>query len=49
MLRKSILLCVMLLALHATAGADKDNAPAEGEPVAKPAKPERLCIKSTQL
>lgn len=49
MLRKSILLCVMLLALHATAGADKDNAPAEGEPAAKPAKPERLCIKSTQL
>ena len=39
----------MLLAVHATAGADTDNPPAAGEPAAKPAKPERLCIKSTQL
>jgi len=39
----------MLLAIHATAGADTDNAPAEGEPAAKPVKPERLCIKSEKL
>ncbi len=49
MLRKSILLCAMLLAIHATAGADKDNTPAEGEPSAEPAKPERLCIRSEKL
>jgi hypothetical protein len=49
MLRKSIFLCAMLLAIHATAGADKDNAPAEGEPAAEPAKPERLCVKSVEL
>lgn len=49
MLRKSILLCAMLLAIHATAGADKDTAPAEGEPAAEPAKPETLCIKSKEL
>ncbi|TFH32838.1 MAG: CAP domain-containing protein [Myxococcales bacterium] len=39
----------MLLAIHATAGADKDTAPAEGEPAAEPATPETLCIKSTEL
>ena len=39
----------MLLAIHATAGADKDNPPAEGDPAAKPAKPERLCIRSEKL
>jgi len=49
MLRKSIFLCAMLLAIHATAGADKNSAPAEGEPPVKPAKPERLCIKSEKL
>jgi hypothetical protein len=49
MLRKSILLCAMLLAIHATAGADQDNPPAEGEAAAKPAKPERLCVKSEKL
>ncbi len=51
MQRKSILLCAMLLAIHATAGADKNNedAPAEGAPAAEQAKPERLCIKSKEL
>jgi hypothetical protein len=49
MLRKTILLCAMLFALHATAGADDNNSPAEGEPAAKPAKPERLCIRSEKL
>jgi len=49
MLRKSILLCAMLLAIHATAGADPDNTPAEGEAAVKPAKPERLCTKSEKL
>lgn len=49
MLRKSILLCAMLLAIHATAGADKNPSPAEGEPAAKPAEPARLCIKSEKL
>jgi len=49
MLRKTILLCAMLFAIHATAGADDNNSPAEGEPAAKPAKPERLCIKSEKL
>jgi len=49
MLRKTIFLCAMLLAIHATAGADKDNAPVEGEPAAEPPKPERLCIKSEKL
>jgi hypothetical protein len=49
MLRKLIFLCAMLLAIHATAGADQDNAPAEGEPAAQPQKPERLCIKSEKL
>ena len=39
----------MLLAIHASAGADKDPAPAEGEPAAAPAKPERLCIRSEKL
>jgi hypothetical protein len=49
MLRKSILLCAMLLALHATAGADQNESPPEGDPTATPAKPERLCIRSTKL
>lgn len=49
MLHKSILLCAMLLAFHATAGADKDEAPAEGAPTTDKAKPERLCIKSEKL
>ena len=49
MLRKITLLCATLLALHATAGADKKpDAPAEGEP-APEAKPERLCIKDAKL
>jgi hypothetical protein len=39
----------MLFAIHATAGADPDNAPAEGEAAVKPAKPERLCAKSEKL
>ena len=51
MLHKTILLCVLLLAIHATAGADKnkDEAPAEAAPATEPAKPERLCIKSKEL
>jgi hypothetical protein len=51
MLRKSILLCAMLFAIHATAGADKheDGVPAEGAPAVAEVKPERLCIKSKQL
>lgn len=49
MLRKTILLCAMLLAVHATAGADKNNdAPAEAEPAAE-AKPAPLCIKDEKL
>ncbi|MGB3049751.1 MAG: CAP domain-containing protein [Polyangiales bacterium] len=49
MLRKITLLCATLLAIHATAGADKNNdAPAEAEPAAE-AKPERLCIKDEKL
>ena len=49
MLRKSILICATLLAIHVTAGADNNDAPAEGDPAAKPAKPERLCIRSEEL
>jgi hypothetical protein len=51
MLHKMILLCATLLAIHATAGADKnkDDAPAEAAPATEPAKPERLCIKSEKL
>jgi len=51
MLRKTILLCATLLALHATAGADnnEDAAPAQGAPAAEPDKPDRLCIKSKSL
>jgi hypothetical protein len=49
MLRKSIFLCAMLFAIHATAGADSNSAPPEGEPAAKPAKPQRLCIRSEKL
>ncbi len=49
MLRKSIFLCAMLLAFHATAGAEKDNAHPEGAPAAEEAKPERLCIRSKKL
>ena len=49
MLHKFTLLCATLLALNATAGADKNNqAPAEAEPSAE-AKPERLCIKDKRL
>ncbi len=49
MLRKITLLCATLLALHATAGADKKNdAPAEPEPTTE-AKPDRLCIKDAKL
>jgi hypothetical protein len=49
MLRKITLLCATLLAIHATAGADKnDDAAAEGKPAAE-AKPERLCIKDKKL
>lgn len=47
MLRKTILLCVTLLALHATAGADK-NKDAPPEPAVEP-KPEPLCIKDKRL
>ncbi|MGB8328685.1 MAG: CAP domain-containing protein [Polyangiales bacterium] len=49
MLRKPILLCVMLLAIHATAGADKDVPPTDEPPAVEPAKPERLCIRDEQL
>jgi len=49
MLRQSILICATLLAIHATAGADNNDASPEGDPAAKPAKPERLCIRSTKL
>ena len=47
MLRKTIFLCVTLLALHATAGADK-NKDAPAEPAVEP-KPEPLCIKDKRL
>ena len=48
MLRKFILLCASLLALHATAGADqKSQAPNEGQAAAPPAKP--LCTRSEKL
>ncbi|NNK42915.1 MAG: CAP domain-containing protein [Deltaproteobacteria bacterium] len=47
MLRKTTLLCAMLLAVHATAGADKNaDAPAEAAPAAPPAP---LCIKDKKL
>ncbi len=49
MLRKSIILCAMLLAIHATAGADEDKPPAEGEPSAEPAKPAKLCMRNQKL
>lgn len=49
MLRKSILLGVTLLAIHAPAGADKKDSPAEEPPVADPAKPEPLCTKDEAL
>ncbi len=49
MLRKSILLCAVLLATHATAGADKEPPTAEDRQAAAPAKPEPLCIKSAKL
>lgn len=49
MLRKTILLCATLLAVHATAGADKnEDAPAEEAADAQP-KPQRLCIKDKKL
>jgi len=49
--RKKILLGVLLLAIHATAGADKrkNDAPAEPEKAARPAQPKPLCIKSEEL
>jgi hypothetical protein len=47
MLRKTILLCVTLLAIHATAGADKNQDP-PAEPAVEP-KPEPLCIKDKRL
>ncbi|MFW2386940.1 MAG: CAP domain-containing protein [Polyangiales bacterium] len=47
MLQKIILLCVALLAIHATADADK-NQDAPPEPVVAP-KPESLCIKDKKL
>jgi len=49
MLRKSILLCATLLAIHATAGAEKPDTPPEQAPAADPAKPERLCTRDEQL
>jgi hypothetical protein len=48
MLRKFILLCVSLLALHATAGADQDNQ-ATGEGQAAPPPPKPLCTRSAEL
>ncbi|MBW1832695.1 MAG: hypothetical protein JRJ10_13540 [Deltaproteobacteria bacterium] len=39
----------MLLAIHATAGADEDKPPAEGEPSAEPAKPAKLCMRNQKL
>lgn len=49
MLRKIILTCAALIALQATAGADKKkDAPAEAEPAAE-VKPERLCSKDKKL
>lgn len=50
--RRTILLCTVLLATHATAGADKRpaEAPAEGQPGApEPVKPGPLCVKSKKL
>jgi len=47
MLQRTILLCVALLAIHATAGADK-NQDAPPEP-AVPPKPEPLCMKDKKL
>jgi hypothetical protein len=50
MLRKTILPCVLLLAIHGAAGADENNeAPAEGAVDAAQEKPENLCIKSPKL
>lgn len=54
MTHKSILLCAMLLAFHATAGADPgdqadESASAEDAPVAKSAKSRQLCTKSKKL
>jgi hypothetical protein len=50
MLRKTILPCVMLLAIHAAAGADENSeAPAEGAANPAPETPETLCIKSPKL
>lgn len=49
MLRKLIFLCAILFAFQATAGADKDAPPAEGDPAAQPAKPQRLCVRSEKL
>lgn len=50
MLRKSILLCCSLLALHATADADESSeAPTPGTPEAAPAPPTPLCKRSETL
>jgi hypothetical protein len=49
MLRKTILICATLLAVHATAGADKNNDPPAEDAAAARAKPERLCIKDKKL
>jgi len=49
MLRKSILLCVTLLAIHAPAGADEPVAPSEATPAADPPKPETLCTRDETL
>jgi hypothetical protein len=48
MLRKTILLCASVLALHATAVADQnDQAPPEGQVAPPPPKP--LCTRSEKL
>lgn len=47
MLRKSILLCATVLAFHATAGANKNDAPPAEAPA--PQKPKTLCTGSEQL
>jgi hypothetical protein len=49
MLRKSILLCAMLLAFHATAGADKNKKASAEEQAADVPKPGPLCIKDKTL
>jgi len=49
MLRKTILICASLFAIHATAGAEKEDAPTEEAEAVEPPQPERLCTKDEQL